>query len=375
MISIDYKFPYNPSGDIPECDIVDERHSLVSINTDQYQFIIPKYAPFFDESIVVKQESTNKVLVKGTDYILTHRYYTASNTLKRDVYSSITFTNKNITGSILVSYATLGGDYTGKSDVLLQRLVNDITYHRSVKWEDVVNIPGDFPPKYHVHKNSDIHDMDDVIDAISGITAVLLGENRPNHIHPIANIEDLQEQLDSKVSNDGHIQLNPLEPAILDAGGIHYKLVLPSIFKSTHVYIPIFISSDTYNFYIRVSGLLFPDHGIGEGWTTLNAFSDSRELIESVSGSYDANSRPTIYLNFKERTKSDISATVPYVVYDNKVTELLKGIYEWEVVTGKKGLTVRPDRYTTEGDQEVIEERLRRIRLNTLTGEDIYTIV
>lgn len=314
-------------------------------------------------------------LILGEDYTLTHKFKSASKILDADIFGSITFLNKKLTGTVLIDYSTLGGDYTGKDDILLHRITSDLSGTRTIYWEDIRDIPSDFPVRTHTHKNSEIHDMDDVVDAINKITAVLLGDDRPSHRHYINDVDGLQEALESKVANDSYIQLYPVYPAILVSGGLHYKLSFPSIFKETNLYMPIFVSSDTFSFYLRIAGLVETEQSIGTGWKHISAFTDGLEYLQSISVSYDENNKPTVYLSFNERLSSDLKATIPYVTYTEKITELLKGAYQWELTTDTRGTTIVPDSYSTGTEYTNIEDRLRKIRLNTLLEESLYVIV
>lgn len=375
MNAIDYRFPYNPDGTLDECKITDEPHSLVSINEDQYQFIIPTYAPFFGTSVRVVHAATGDTLVSGKDYILTHRYRAASRELDKEIYGSVTFLNKKLTGRINVSYDTLGGDYTAKDTPLLHRLVYDLTLHRTATWDQLVGVPDTFPSLYHTHSNSDIHDMDDVIDAIDRITVVLTGEDKPAHHHDIPAIDGLQDALDGKIDNNRCVHFAPVEPYLLLTGSRHFKLTLPTLYRETYTTIPIYFYNDDQSALVSIRGKLEIEANVGDPWSYIHGFTDEIGLVTRVSGAYEGNNEASVYVEFANPISKTTMAVVPMVVYSDIVSEILKGEYVWNSVTSLKGNIVVPKSYGDDERISSLEKRLHRVKINTLLGENVYLII
>lgn len=162
-------YQYDPFGNYPPNLITNELHSVTPPTaSDQANFIVPGAAPFFALGLIVKAgpAPTDPVLVEGTDYILTHRFVEASQSLNRQVYGSITFLNNSFSGSVYLTYQTLGGTYTLPDYSIVENLTRSLYSIRVVTWTQVVPMVAAFPPVPHPHNSADLTGMADVVDTL-----------------------------------------------------------------------------------------------------------------------------------------------------------------------------------------------------------------
>lgn len=171
-----YTLPYDQEGILPTNLFVNEIHS-VSPPADPLKasFIVPRAAPFFKTGLIVKSgpAPTDPVLVEGVDYMLTHKFIEASQYLVKAIYGSINFIDRNYTGTIYITYQSLGGAYTLDDYGIVENLTRSLYNLRTVTWAQITGLPVAFPPLEHPHDTADMTGMTDVVLAIQAlITAV-----------------------------------------------------------------------------------------------------------------------------------------------------------------------------------------------------------
>lgn len=163
-------YQYDPLGTYPPNKIVNEVHVVVApTSMEEANFIVPDAAPFFEIGLIVKTgpAPSDPVLAEGTDYILTHRFVEASQSLNRQVYGSITFLNNSYSGTVYLTYQTLGGTYTLPDYSIVENLTRSLYSIRVVTWTQVVPMVAAFPPLPHPHHSSDLTGMADVVDILA----------------------------------------------------------------------------------------------------------------------------------------------------------------------------------------------------------------
>ena len=169
MTDINHSYPFDPTGTKGSNRIVREKHALSPPAWKDYHFIIPKLAPFFRGSLKIRDLNTGRELIEGVDWAASHRFMDASRATARPVYGSITFYDKTLLGVMEIEYQTLGGDWTIDSDLILELLVNTATNPRITTWEEIVDVPHQFPVIDHEYHLDDLVGMSQVKDAIENV--------------------------------------------------------------------------------------------------------------------------------------------------------------------------------------------------------------
>lgn len=166
------RYAFDPTGQLVDNLITNEEHVLTGKNSQDFQLVIPRYAPYFFDSLEVafrNPDGTERTLTRGKDWVYSHYFWQATHSLALPVYGGICFTNRNLTGIVIIKYQTLGGDWTIDTKQIEEILADRIHNPPVTTWEQVVNLPMAFPPIRHDFNVIDIYGPGHVIDALTGI--------------------------------------------------------------------------------------------------------------------------------------------------------------------------------------------------------------
>ena len=168
-------YTFDPHARVPANLITNERHTLTPKNGYTFHYIIPDYAPFYIKDLKVykkTQQGAKTYLVEGVDFVVGYEFLQAVNSTGIPVYGAISFINRNLTGDIYLDYRTVGGAWTISQNKIAE-IIADLQYNPVITtWEQVANIPYQFPPTAHSH---DIQDMTSFADLLNVLRR--LGEN------------------------------------------------------------------------------------------------------------------------------------------------------------------------------------------------------
>lgn len=170
------QYPFDPTG-VSKQNHVEEIYDLTDTNRNEFNYIIPRYAPFYSNSVKIERLDTEDnqplVLEKDHDYYLGGHFgemepYVGG---KQRIESLILFDDRRITGRYKVTYQTLGGsfilDATGYAAQIANYLVNPL----QTPWAEIVGRPVNYPVKPHGHDVGELVGVQDLIDAILQLSA------------------------------------------------------------------------------------------------------------------------------------------------------------------------------------------------------------
>ena len=170
------QYPFDPTG-MSKQNHVEEIYDLTDTNRNEFNYIIPRYAPFYSSSVKIERLDTEDnqplVLEKDHDYYLGGHFgemepYVGG---KQRIESLILFDDRRITGRYKVTYQTLGGsfilDATGYAAQIANYLVNPL----QTPWAEIVGRPVNYPVKPHGHDVGELVGVQDLIDAILQLSA------------------------------------------------------------------------------------------------------------------------------------------------------------------------------------------------------------
>lgn len=165
-------YPYDPTARATSNKIVNESITVIppSQVTD-YSYVVPRAAPFFAETLVVKDGKGvgARTLVENVDYWCVIDFLSASVGLTKRVSVGIALLNPNYSGTLYVSYQTLGGNYTMADYSVLEELIRERYVVKHVSYEQIINLPAGFSPEWHNHEVADMVGMGSVVDSLEGI--------------------------------------------------------------------------------------------------------------------------------------------------------------------------------------------------------------
>lgn len=185
-----YTYPFDPTGAATTNAVANERHVLSPPAWKDFYFIVPKFAPYFRDSLRVIHRPSGKLLVEGKDYHCTHYFHAASHGVARRVYGSITMLDKTLIGVLEINYQTLGGDWVLDASADLTRLTNTLTNPRITTWEEVVDVPYQFPPIDHQWDLEDLKGVEAILPILESMTEAIrdsAGSSFALHIADKAN--------------------------------------------------------------------------------------------------------------------------------------------------------------------------------------------
>lgn len=167
--------PFDPTGENPTNLFLNEVHTLTEQNYRDYHYVVPKWAPFYAESIklkVVLLDGTEKPLELGIDYHLTHKFITATKSIaKGDICGSITFLDNELAGVLYIEkYQSLGGLWVVSDEELLKIVSSTQKNPRVTSWEVVSGRPVHFPVINHEFDLINLKGTEQLIEAVDRLS-------------------------------------------------------------------------------------------------------------------------------------------------------------------------------------------------------------
>lgn len=185
-------YPFDGSGVATTNAIAAEIQTLTVVNYRDYHYVVPNFAPFFAESLVVRFRSDPVDqfvdLTEGIDYYPALQYIGASRATGKPVYGAISFNNLTLNGEVEISYQTVGGEWTLDIPKLTEITANIIHNPRTTTWESITNPPDHFPPLAHAWQLDDMVGQQEILEALDGIEqAILAGDADADLLNHISN--------------------------------------------------------------------------------------------------------------------------------------------------------------------------------------------
>ena len=167
----------DPSGTLSSNRIRGEKHILTAANGKDYHFIVPLFAPYFEDSMVIKfigVDLRERYLIKGVDWLPCYHFVGASRACAKPIFGGVEFLDKTLAGVVEIdAYQTLGGTWTLDAVALLEELISTLQNPRVVTWEQVSGAPSVFPPVDHEWNLVDMVGMKDAVEAIDRVALAI----------------------------------------------------------------------------------------------------------------------------------------------------------------------------------------------------------
>ena len=186
MLNKTFTWELDPYGTNPANDIKAERKVLSSTQDGTFMFLIPKAAPFYAETLVIKHVASGRTLVKGVDWEPGYRFELVSKRTYKPVYGAICILDRTLTGTFEYNYHTLGGEYTLDEQSLLTLLSNALTDPRVTTWEKITDVPWYFTPIQHLFNVVDMVGGKELADAINRVADKIL--SAAERLYPSINV-------------------------------------------------------------------------------------------------------------------------------------------------------------------------------------------
>lgn len=171
-----YTYPLDPTGTNANNLVQGEVHSL---SARPIRILAPNYGAFFTDSVVVRDNVTNAILTKGTQYECVQLHQVASLKFGKNICTLIMIKDPDVNSAVKVRYQVVGGEYSDNSANIItmyEAVVND---NRTVDWLDVSDKPLQYPPTLHNQLLSSVYGFEPLVDAIDRLRQALILTNVP----------------------------------------------------------------------------------------------------------------------------------------------------------------------------------------------------
>lgn len=175
-----YPYPYDSLGTAGTNRIVNEVRVITPpTDPELANWIMPAAAPFHSDSVIMRLGPlpTDTALTFGVDYVFTHYFVSLSQHIAKPIYGSIKFLNRNFSGSVYLTYQTVGGPFTVADTLILENLSRSLYNISTVTWDQIQGVPQFFPPAPHQHDVADMTGMADVVTALNSLVTAIAGQN------------------------------------------------------------------------------------------------------------------------------------------------------------------------------------------------------
>ena len=188
-------YPLDGTGINPANLVVDEIHTLTEINSNTYNIIIPKFAPFYLDNFILKHVDMNgieTVLTEDVDYYNCLPFIGGTRSVGKMLYGGISFNNAFVNGIIKVTYQSLGDKWVANSEYVLTRLAELVYNPRTTVWDVLTNVQEVFPPLPHDQKLDYVYGFQYLVDSINALASQIASSPSQsssllNHILDITN--------------------------------------------------------------------------------------------------------------------------------------------------------------------------------------------
>jgi hypothetical protein len=168
------QYPLDLTGINPLNKIQNEPHHLTGLNGRGRQMLVLKSGPFFEDglSLTVLDSSLMKVeLVKHVDYEPVFQLEELSKIANnKNLFTAIAIINPALTGQILITYQTLGGEFVFDKDALSLKISDSLVNERKISWSNILNTTQFYPAGSHFHNvQTDLVGLSGLVAAIEQI--------------------------------------------------------------------------------------------------------------------------------------------------------------------------------------------------------------
>jgi hypothetical protein len=175
------QYPFDPTG-LAVSNKVTETQAIESRGMFDHYYIIPRSGPFYAESVRlrlypvganVNNPAGGTPLEEGVHFNFGYHFAHASHTIGKPVYGAISFYDRDLVGQLRMEYQSLGGDWVLDNQKMSELLLNVAYNPRIATWEQVVELPHQFPVVNHDFNIDDFVGMGEVVDTLEDITKAI----------------------------------------------------------------------------------------------------------------------------------------------------------------------------------------------------------
>jgi hypothetical protein len=226
-------YPFDPTGLSVANKIQNEQQIITAVNGRDYHYIIPDFAPFFADGLVMTfkyPDGSTRTLTEGVDYYLSNEFISASRATAKPVYGSIEFLDTSLAGVVkLQSYQSLGGIWTLPNQAIAEILANELRNPRTTAWEQIVYLPSAFPVIDHEWNLTDMVGASEVVQELQNITDAItnsIGSQQNLQAH-VTNFSNPHQVTKAQIGLGNVLNYGLATPSLAAAGADNTTYMTP----------------------------------------------------------------------------------------------------------------------------------------------------
>lgn len=174
--------------------ISDEVKVLEGIGTKRA--VVPKYGPFYTETLIVYNDLTGDPLTEKVDYIAAQLNTAATSRSGKEICGILIFLNTSLS-RVRYSYQCVGGPYMLTVDAMVDMISNLNLDDRPVYWGQILGKPSLFPPGHHLHDVGDVFGFEYLVLILEELRkAILIGDD--------ASHQEIYDYIDAATADNAH---------------------------------------------------------------------------------------------------------------------------------------------------------------------------
>ena len=151
----------------------DEEYLIDQCKVHHRRIIIPIKAPFYRASVKVIHNRTQMALQEGLDWGCLLPFDGFFKIDANPVYGAIEIFSHVPEGSVRIHYQGIGEVFVNHPSSLYETLSRYLNEKPTLSWEEVAQVPDQFPSKEHQHTLTDVVGFEDVVTAIQELTQTI----------------------------------------------------------------------------------------------------------------------------------------------------------------------------------------------------------
>lgn len=160
-------YEYDDTGRNPNNLIYREPHVITEINSLSKRTLIPDFAPFYQDNFILEHKDSNGVfhpLDEKIDFDFGLLFMGAAVAIGKKVYGGVVVHRELLEGMVYITYRTLGGNWMGDKNLVLENLASSVYNPRIGTWDNVHNAPEVFVPLPHQQNLNNFKGLEDLIE-------------------------------------------------------------------------------------------------------------------------------------------------------------------------------------------------------------------
>ena len=164
------RYALDPTGTNVDNLVVGEEHTLTKrLN----RTITPVYGAYYEDSVIITDMVTNKVLTKGIQWYPGELYEVPTAKYGKGIFALIIITDTEVSNNVQIQYQALGGEYCNYTETIMDLIENLDLDKRPVHWPNIIARPAEFPPSKHLHDVGDVYGFEYLVHAMDRIRSAI----------------------------------------------------------------------------------------------------------------------------------------------------------------------------------------------------------